>query len=50
MLLTNEPDEIRSRRGLTYARQAPTFVSRDPDHGVVDAWVPSATLGAGFVF
>ena len=30
--------------------QAPAFVSRDPDHGVVDAWVPSASLGAGVLF
>src|SRR5262249_5316003 len=27
MVITNEPDEVRSRRGLTYARQAPPFVS-----------------------
>ena len=27
MVITNEPDEIRSRRGVTYARLAPTFVS-----------------------
>jgi hypothetical protein len=30
--------------------QAPAFVSRDPDHGVVDRWVPTAALGAGVLF
>jgi cytochrome P450/glutathione S-transferase len=27
MVITNEPDEVRFRRGFTYDRQAPTFVS-----------------------
>lgn len=30
--------------------QAPGFVSRDPDHGVVDRWIPSVSLGAGALF
>ncbi|HLK90897.1 MAG TPA: hypothetical protein VKZ18_13450 [Polyangia bacterium] len=30
--------------------EAPTFVSRDVDHGVVDQWVPSAALGIGVLF
>jgi hypothetical protein len=30
--------------------QAPAFVSSDPDHGVVDRWVPNAALGAGVLF
>jgi hypothetical protein len=29
---------------------APTFVSRDPDHQVVDQWAPSAALGIGVLF
>jgi hypothetical protein len=29
---------------------APAFVSSDPDHGVVDQWVPSAALGAGLLY
>jgi hypothetical protein len=28
----------------------PAFVSGDPDHGVVDQWVPSATVGAGILY
>jgi cytochrome P450 len=27
MVITNEPDEVRARRGVTYADRAPTFVS-----------------------
>ena len=30
--------------------QAPAFVSRDADHGVVDQWTPTAALGAGVLF
>ena len=30
--------------------QAPAFISEDPDHGVVDRWVPNAVLGAGVLF
>lgn len=30
--------------------EAPTFASRDLDHGVVDAWAPSAALGIGALF
>jgi hypothetical protein len=30
--------------------EAPTFASRDLDHGVVDQWVPSAALGVGVLF
>jgi hypothetical protein len=30
--------------------ELPTFASRDPDHGVVDQWVPVASLGAGVLF
>jgi hypothetical protein len=30
--------------------QAPTSAAVDPDHGVVDQWVPSASLGAGLLF
>ncbi len=30
--------------------EAPTFASRDPDHGVVDQWAPSAALGVGVLF
>jgi hypothetical protein len=30
--------------------QAPAFMSEDPDHGVVDRWVPNAVLGAGVLF
>jgi len=30
--------------------EAPAFVSRDADHGVVDRWVPSASVGAGLLF
>jgi len=30
--------------------ELPTFSSRDPDHGVVDQWVPVASLGAGVLF
>ncbi len=30
--------------------ELPTFVSHDPDHGVVDQWVPAASLGAGVLF
>jgi hypothetical protein len=30
--------------------QAPGFVSRDPDHGVVDRWIPTVSLGAGALF
>jgi len=30
--------------------EAPAFLSRDPDHGVVDQWVPTATLGASVLF
>ena len=28
----------------------PAFISRDPDHGVVDNWVPSAAVGAGLLY
>ena len=38
-------------RGVAFLElQAPTFVSSDPDHGVVDAWIPSASLGMGVLF
>jgi hypothetical protein len=30
--------------------QVPAFKSEDPDHGVVDRWVPNAALGAGVLF
>jgi hypothetical protein len=30
--------------------QVPAFISEDPDHGVVDRWVPNALLGAGVLF
>jgi hypothetical protein len=30
--------------------EAPAFISRDPDHGVVDQWAPSASLGIGVLF
>jgi hypothetical protein len=30
--------------------ELPAFASRDPDHGVVDQWVPVASLGAGVLF
>ncbi|HTB58572.1 MAG TPA: hypothetical protein VLC06_11890 [Polyangia bacterium] len=30
--------------------ELPTFVSHDPDHGVIDQWVPAASLGAGVLF
>jgi hypothetical protein len=30
--------------------ELPTFVSHDPDHGVVDQWVPGASLGLGVLF
>jgi hypothetical protein len=30
--------------------ELPTFVSHDPDHGVVDQWVPAASLGVGVLF
>ncbi len=30
--------------------EAPTFASRDPDHGVVNQWAPSAALGMGVLF
>jgi hypothetical protein len=30
--------------------ELPAFASRDTDHGVVDRWVPSASLGAGLLF
>jgi len=29
---------------------APAFISNDPDHGVVDQWVPSAAIGAGVLY
>jgi hypothetical protein len=28
----------------------PVFESTDPDHGVINQWVPSATLGAGLLY
>lgn len=28
----------------------PAFINDDPDHGVVDQWVPSAGLGAGILY
>ena len=28
----------------------PAFVSGDPDHGVVDQWVPTAAIGAGILY
>jgi hypothetical protein len=38
-------------RGMAFLLlQAPAFVSADPDHGVVDAWIPSASLGMGVLF
>jgi hypothetical protein len=38
-------------RLLAYLQlQVPAFVSRDTDHGVVDAWVPCAAIGAGVLF
>jgi len=30
--------------------EAPTFVSRDPDHDIVNQWAPSAALGIGVLF
>jgi hypothetical protein len=30
--------------------EAPTFASRDLDHGVVDRWAPSASVGVGVLF
>ena len=30
--------------------ELPTFVSHDPDHGVIDQWVPAASLGLGVLF
>jgi hypothetical protein len=30
--------------------EAPAFISRDPDHGVVNQWAPSASLGIGVLF
>lgn len=30
--------------------QLPAFASSDPDHGVIDRWVPSASIGAGVLF
>jgi len=30
--------------------ELPTFTSRDPDHGVIDQWVPVASLGMGVLF
>ena len=30
--------------------ELPTFISHDPDHGVVDQWVPVASFGAGVLF
>jgi hypothetical protein len=30
--------------------QAPGFISRDPDHGVVERWIPCLTIGAGALF
>jgi hypothetical protein len=30
--------------------ELPAFASRDTDHGVIDQWVPSASLGAGLLF
>jgi hypothetical protein len=30
--------------------ELPAFQSRDTDHGVVDQWTPSASLGAGLLF
>jgi hypothetical protein len=30
--------------------EAPAFASRDLDHGVVDQWAPSASLGVGMLF
>ena len=30
--------------------EAPTFASRDADHGVVDQWAPSAALGIGILY
>jgi hypothetical protein len=30
--------------------EAPTFASRDPDHGVINQWVPAASLGVGALF
>ncbi len=29
---------------------APAFISRDPDHGVIDQWVPTLALGAGVLY
>ena len=38
-------------RGLAFVQlQAPAFISADPDHGVVDGWIPSASLGMGVLF
>ena len=28
----------------------PAFISKDPDHGVVDQWVPTLALGAGVLY
>jgi hypothetical protein len=30
--------------------EAPAFVSRDPDQGIVNQWVPSSALGVGVLF
>ena len=30
--------------------ELPTFVSHDPDHGVIDQWVPAASVGIGVLF
>jgi hypothetical protein len=38
-------------RVLVYLQvMLPAFRSRDPDHGVVDQWVPSAAIGAGLLY
>jgi hypothetical protein len=30
--------------------QAPGFISRDPDNGVVERWIPCLSVGAGALF
>jgi hypothetical protein len=42
---------ISDLRLLAYLElEAPTFVSHDPDHDVVNQWAPSAALGVGVLF
>jgi hypothetical protein len=42
---------ISDLRLLAYLElEAPTSAARDPDHGVVNQWAPSAALGVGVLF